>query len=429
MKILVADDEMVSRSKLQTIMSRFGRCKAVDGGDKAAREFEKAWEEKDAYNLVMLDISMPDLAGPEVLARIRTFERTRKVEESRRTVVVMVTSHAERHHIVSCLQRGCNDYIVKPFSMATIQDKMSRLKFHGDQTTATTGNNGQRPAISVEDLIQEATEQFQRDEITLPPSPRLTMAFRQMILEGAGFEKFADLLRGDAAVASELIRVSNSALYRGVEESRSVEHAIARLGTGVTEQIVASICHRALFVQKQKRYARLLKRLWQHSLATGHACDLIASEVAPEMKDEAFTMGLLHDVGWLLLIQILSDLELKKRFREGMAAETRIALLETHHGDFGARVFKKWAFAEKYQQISQFHHDPTMAENPTTDLLVVHVANLLAVNCGFDIGESADTGTLHDSDIARQLNLSGKILDAMVDQLKERMAALDGMLV
>lgn len=429
MKILVADDEMVSRSKLQTIMSRFGRCKAVAGGNKAVWEFENAWEAEDSYDLVMLDISMPDLAGPEVLARIRSFERTGKVPESRRAVVVMVTSHAERDHIVSCLQRGCNDYIVKPFSMETIRHKMSRLKFDGDSTAPTNGDNGNRPVISVDDLIQEVSAQFDRGDISLPTSPRLTMAFRQMILEDAGFEQFAGLLRGDPAVAAELIHVSNSALYRGVEESRSVEHAIARLGTGVTEQIVASICHRALFVQKQKRYASLLGLLWQHSLATGHACDLIAAEVAPEIQGEAFTMGLLHDVGWLLLIQILSELELKRRFRDGMPAEERIAMIETHHGDFGARVFQKWAFPEKYLHISRFHRDPAMADNPATDLWVVHLANRLAITAGFAIGENADTGALHESDAAQRLNLSGETLDAMGNQLKGRMASLDGLLV
>ncbi|MBI9085309.1 MAG: HDOD domain-containing protein [Desulfobacterales bacterium] len=428
MKILIADDEMVSRSKLQTIMSRFGQCKAVAAGTEAIGAFEQAWEAEATYDLVMLDISMPDLDGPEVLTRIRTFERTQKVPESRRTVVVMVTSHAERDHIVSCLQRGCNDYIVKPFSMETIRHKMSRLKFHGDSTAPTNEDNGHGSTIDVEDLIREVTEQFERDEITLPTSPRLTMAFRQMILEGAGFEQFADLLRGDPAVAAELIRVSNSALYRGVEESQSVEHAIARLGTGITEQIVASICHRALFVQKQKRYASLLERLWQHSLATGHACDLIVAEVAPEIQDEAFTMGLLHDVGWLLLIQILSELELKRRFRDGMPADERIAMIETHHGDFGARVFEKWAFPDKYQQISRFHHDPAMTDNPTTDLWVVHLANLLAINAGFAIGENADAGALHESDAAQRLNLSEESLAAMGDQLQERMAALDGLL-
>jgi len=375
----------------------------------------------------MLDISMPDLAGHEVLARIRSFEGARNISESRRAVVVMVTSHADRENIVSCLQQGCNDYIVKPFSLETIRDKMSRLKFRDDAAAGKKKSTG--TPIKIDDLIREVTEQFERDEIALPSSPRLTMAFRQMILDGAGFKEISDLLRGDAAVATELIRTSNSALYRGVEENRTVEQAIARLGTGVTEQIVAAICHRALFVQNQKSNTNLLKQLWRHSLATAHACDLIAEAAAPDIREEAFTMGLLHDVGWLLLIQALSELELKKRFQGAMSNAARIAMLEAHHGDFGARIFEKWGFDEKYQQISRFHHHPDRAEAPSNELLAVHLANRVAVAAGFGLNENSDAGSMENTDTASHLGLSPETLERIRTQVEERMAALEGIQV
>lgn len=427
MKILVADDEMVSRGKLQHIMSRFGRCKAVAGGKKAMAEFERGWNDEDPYDLMMLDISMPDLSGPEVLARIRSFERTGKVPRANQIAVVMVTSHADRNHILSCLQRGCNDYIVKPFTLETIREKIARLKVSG--TSPDGGETRTGEGIDAEALVQEITARFERNEIALPTSPRLTMDFRRMILDGAEFSKIADLLRQDAAVSAELIRVANSALYRGLEVSQTVEQAIARLGTGITEQIVASICHRALFVQKKRSYAALLERLWRHSLATGHACDIIAAEAVPDIQSEAFTMGLLHDVGWLLLIQILSELEKNKRFRTDMTQEARIALLEKHHGEFGARIFEKWGFSPKYQRISRLHHNPYQDGKAGPDLLAVHLANRVAIEAGFDLKETADTLALEESDAVRDLNLSRERLAAVSARLKERMNSLEGLLM
>ena len=426
MKILVADDEMVSRGKLQTIMSRFGRCKAVAGGTKAMEAFEQAWKARDAYDVIMLDISMPDLAGPEVLARIRSFERIRKVPKSDRAAVIMVTSHADRDHIVSCMERGCNDYIVKPFSLKTIQAKMNRLKLPEQGFKA--GEKGQDPSIEVEKLVHDALERFEAGEITLPSSPRLTMAFRQMILDGAEFKDLADLLSQDAAVAAELIRVSNSALYRGLDENRTIEQAVARLGTGVTEQVVAAICHRSLFVQKKKSYAPLLDRLWRHSLATGHACDLIAGRAAPQIQTEAFTIGLLHDVGWLLLIQILSEMETKKADLSRISQTTLIDMLDTHHGEFGARIFKQWGFPEKYQDICRYHHHPELAGKSSAELATVYLANLMAIDAGYDLKENADTLPLQERDAGQGLNLSADTLNLLSEQLKERMGALDGLL-
>ena len=86
-------------------------------------------------------------------------------------------------------------------------------------------------------------------------------------------------------------------------------------------------------------------------------------------------------------------------------------------------------FPETYQHISRFHRDPSVTDNPTPDLWVVHLANRLAIAAGFAVGETPDAGALHESDAAQRLNLSEETLEAMGNQIKGRMASLDGLLV
>ena len=83
MRILIVDDEIVSRSKMSTIMSHFGDCEAVDSGEMAIASFKKAWRDAQPFNLISLDIDMPDMDGFEVLSALREFEQVFEVEGSR----------------------------------------------------------------------------------------------------------------------------------------------------------------------------------------------------------------------------------------------------------------------------------------------------------------------------------------------------------
>ena len=74
MHILVVDDEMVSRIKMETLMHTFGQCIAAESGNQAVQSYQSALNEGNPYKLVMLDIDMPDLQGTEVLHRIRQME-------------------------------------------------------------------------------------------------------------------------------------------------------------------------------------------------------------------------------------------------------------------------------------------------------------------------------------------------------------------
>jgi two-component system chemotaxis response regulator CheY len=129
MKILVVDDEMVSREKMKMIMSHFGQCEAVENGADALGKFVEAWNSWSPYDLISLDVQMPEMDGVEVLNRIRALEREKNVPESKRVRVVMVTARSDKDTIMTSIQAGCNDYVVKPFDKAIVAKKLSKLGF------------------------------------------------------------------------------------------------------------------------------------------------------------------------------------------------------------------------------------------------------------------------------------------------------------
>jgi two-component system chemotaxis response regulator CheY len=127
MKILVVDDEPVSRRMLERIMQTFGDCSSVASGGEAIAAFEAAWASWAPFDLITLDVSMPEMDGTETLSQIRQRENAKHVPNDKRVKVVMVTARSDKPTVLTAIQAGCNDYITKPLQRETIAKKLARL--------------------------------------------------------------------------------------------------------------------------------------------------------------------------------------------------------------------------------------------------------------------------------------------------------------
>ncbi|MDD5456388.1 MAG: response regulator [Candidatus Margulisbacteria bacterium] len=127
MKIMIVDDELVSRSKLTMILRQFGICHEYDRGDRAVIAFERALIEKQPYNLMTLDISMPDMGGMLVLSKIRAIEDRMRVAPENKVVIIMVTSNDEKESFFTAISQHCNDYIIKPVEKEVMLQRLKKL--------------------------------------------------------------------------------------------------------------------------------------------------------------------------------------------------------------------------------------------------------------------------------------------------------------
>jgi len=130
MKILVVDDEPVSRKKMERIVKEAGECVAVASGAEALDAFTDAWNHWSPFGIITLDVSMPGMDGTETLLRIRDLEVANKVPTENRAKVIMVTARADMSTVVTAIQAGCDDYIVKPFDHETVHEKLAKFGVH-----------------------------------------------------------------------------------------------------------------------------------------------------------------------------------------------------------------------------------------------------------------------------------------------------------
>jgi len=131
MKILVVDDELVSRKKMMNIMAEFGQCEGVKNGKAAISAVKQSLTDWKPYSVITLDVSMPDISGTQVLSAIRTLEDERGLDKEEKAKILMVTAHSDVATVKACVGK-CDGYVIKPFNKAGMVEKFQKigLPFH-----------------------------------------------------------------------------------------------------------------------------------------------------------------------------------------------------------------------------------------------------------------------------------------------------------
>lgn len=133
MRILIAEDDYVSRKFLYKFMSQFGEVDITVDGMEAIEVFLMALEDKHYYNLVCLDIMMPEVDGIKALKTIRKLEEERDVPEDMRCKIVMTTALNDPKGIFETFDLGSEAYAVKPIDTDKLIDVLKRLKLLTDE--------------------------------------------------------------------------------------------------------------------------------------------------------------------------------------------------------------------------------------------------------------------------------------------------------
>jgi two-component system chemotaxis response regulator CheY len=114
-KILIVEDEFISRTLLTEILSPYGVCHVATNGREAVEVLDRAYEKNFRYDLVCLDIMMPEMDGQEVLAKIRSMEDARGIGGVAATKVIMTTALDDSRNILEAFTQGhCEAYLTKP---------------------------------------------------------------------------------------------------------------------------------------------------------------------------------------------------------------------------------------------------------------------------------------------------------------------------
>ncbi|MDT8900687.1 response regulator [Anaeroselena agilis] len=127
MRILVAEDDSVSRKFLFKFLSQYGECDLTVDGLEALDAFLMALKDNDPYDLVCLDIMMPKVDGVKVLKTIRSLEKERSIAPEKQAKVIMITALGETGFVNQSFEFGCEAYAAKPVDTEKLISVMEKL--------------------------------------------------------------------------------------------------------------------------------------------------------------------------------------------------------------------------------------------------------------------------------------------------------------
>ena len=120
LRVLLVEDNFASRLLLQSFLSRYGECHIAVNGREAVEAFHCALERGQSYDLVCMDIMMPEMDGREAVRRIRAMEEARGILSTNGAKIIMTTALDEIKDVILCFKELCDAYLVKPIDLSQL---------------------------------------------------------------------------------------------------------------------------------------------------------------------------------------------------------------------------------------------------------------------------------------------------------------------
>ena len=215
--------------------------------------------------------------------------------------------------------------------------------------------------------------------------------------ENTGVNDIERVIRPDISLTANLLRLANSAYFGLRRKVTSVRQAIALLGSDRVFELASSAWFCSVLPERIPGYDVSAKSLWIHSVAVGVLCEQLAAAAHCPSPDFAFTAGLMHDVGKLVIGTLLVDkidgvlVDIHQNNRSFIEAEHRA--LGMDHAEVGEILCDMWGLPPNLVWAAGCHHAPNTAPPGADQSLIdlIHLADGLAHSLGFgyDVGELA----------------------------------------
>ena len=128
MKILLAEDDFVTRKFMTNFLSKYGECDVTVDGMEAVDAFMMALEDDDPYDLVCLDIMMPAMDGYQALMGIRNLEKERNIPKEKEAKVIMTTALNDESNVKMAFELGCTVYSGKPIDQEKFEQALKKFE-------------------------------------------------------------------------------------------------------------------------------------------------------------------------------------------------------------------------------------------------------------------------------------------------------------
>ena len=127
MRTLIVEDDFASRLILQEMLKDYGAVHIAVNGIEAVQAMRQAMLTSEQYDIIFMDIMMPEMDGQTALKQIRDMERKAGISSRDRVKIVMTTALADEDNVTTAIREHCDGYLLKPFDKATMLDHLRKF--------------------------------------------------------------------------------------------------------------------------------------------------------------------------------------------------------------------------------------------------------------------------------------------------------------
>ena len=336
---------------------------------------------QSAFDVVVSDMQMPGMSGIELLSEVRKLH-----PQTSRIIISGVTDQAEAADSLNCMHL----FIPKPFDIKTLRSTLARIS--------------SLDAYLKDDKLRGLAGKMR----SLPSFPLLYLEIiREIESPSSSIQGIAKIVAKDRGITAKILQVANSAAIGLTERVNDPVEAMKQLGMTTVRSLVLSAQVYSTFAPGRLKHFSA-DALWAHLMKCGDLARTLMRRERAEFaeSEDAFTAGMLHDMGKLMLADSLPD-EFEKALT--LAAQEKIPLpaaeLEIFgatHAGLAAYLFGLWGLPAAIVEAVAFHHTPEKSElKKFSALTAVHVANALAEESP---AGSLNLDYLHQIGIAHRLD-------------------------
>ena len=350
--ILFVDDEPNIldglRRRLRSLRSDWDLCFATQGQEALAVLATKN------VDVVVSDMRMPGMNGAELLRQVS--------EKYPHIVRIIFSGYAEKKMMLRSTN-AAHQYLTKPcdseFLLAAVSQSCALHYLLNDKKL--------REVVAQMKAIPSLPDTYNKviDELR-SPDPAL--------------RRVGDIIQQDVGMTAKLLQHVNSAHFSLRRHLSDVHEAISVLGLETISTLVLGIGIFSQFPGKEEQ--ELIESLWAHSLAVGRRAKALASRVAPVWAADAFTAGLLHDLGKVVLaVNFPAEYaEMQRLVEHGhlTATEAENQVLGICPSSLGAYLLELWGLPNSIVEAVAFFSQPSIyGAYSFRPLTAVHLANTL----------------------------------------------------
>jgi len=466
-KILIVEDHAVIREPIEVALDSAGfETVAVSNGAKGLTAFAE-----HRPDMVLLDLAMPEMDGLTMLRALRAMPGGRDVP------VIILSAISDKNKIVQAAALGIAGYVLKSrFSLrellTLIRDNLpdaGKVESNVPQRAAANADvaNAAASPVQVSEPRQDSEPASQDDSLdersalvtpaegsteaegalgasgreqlrAVSPvstrneimkqlgvvtelkgfSPAVSEVLRLTSSPRCSMESVSRAISRDHGLALKILKLANSAVYTRGEPVDAVAKAVLRIGLGQIREVVLNLAVIDKFADAAAGEYIDVGQFWEHAIATG----IIAAELArvrnEKEVDAAFTAGLLHDVGRLLMLEALQEkytavLECADRLRLP-TEQVEQHMLGLQHAEVMEYTLKSWKFSKQLVTPVVLHHLSagnirTTAPQQVHEVATIALANRLAH--ALLLGHAGNQQIYPTEDLCELLRLESSVIE------------------